>query len=72
MDTKIRDIINSKMNLLEQYVDENLHITSPSMVSVLITEIHQYYTQLEFEDRQYIDVIDDMINRGQGHRNTLH
>jgi len=72
MHTKIRDIINSKMNLLEQYVDENLHISSPSKVAVLITEIHQYYTQLEIEDRQYVDVIDDMINRGQGHRNILH
>ena len=62
MDTKIRDIINSKMNLLEEYVDANIHVTSPSKVAALITEIHQFYTQLELEDRQYVDVVDDMIS----------
>ena len=62
MDTKIRDIINNKMNQLEDYVDANIHVTSPSKVAALITEIHQFYTQLELEDRQYVDVVDDMIS----------
>ena len=62
MDTKIRDIINNKMNQLEDYVDANIHVTSPSKVAALISEIHQFYTQLELEDRQYVDVIDDMIS----------
>jgi len=65
MDTKIRDTINNKMNLLEEYVDDNLHVTSPSKVAALITEIHEFYTQLEVEDRQYVDVIDDMISRNR-------
>ena len=65
MDTKIRDIINNKMNQLEDYVDANIHVTSPSKVAALITEIHQFYTQLELEDRQYVDVIDDMISRNR-------
>ena len=30
MDTKIRDTINKKMNQLEDYVDANAHVTSPS------------------------------------------
>ena len=62
MDTKIRDTINNKMNQLEDYVDANVHVTSPSKVAALITEIHQFYTQLELEDRQYVDVVDDMIS----------
>jgi hypothetical protein len=62
MDTKIRDTINKKMNQLEDYVDANAHVTSPSKVAALISEIHQFYTQLELEDRQYVDVIDDMIS----------
>ena len=62
MDTKIRDTINKKMNKLEDYVDANAHVTSPSKVAALISEIHQFYTQLELEDRQYVDVIDDMIS----------
>tara|TARA_R110002074_G_scaffold149374_1_gene301923 strand:+ start:632 stop:871 length:240 start_codon:yes stop_codon:yes gene_type:complete len=62
MDTKIRDTINKKMNQLEDYVDANVHVTSPSKIAALISEIHQFYTQLELEDRQYVDVIDDMIS----------
>ena len=67
-----QEILNEKMNLLENYVDEDLHISQPSKVANLIADIHQSYTQLEYEDQQYVDVIDDMINRQNRAKGMLH
>ena len=67
-----QEILNEKVNLLENYVDEDLHISQPSKVANLIADIHQSYTLLEYEDQQYVDVIDDMINRQNRAKGMLH
>jgi len=59
----IRDKINEKMNLLEKYVELNLHQVEHYRVQKLLEEIHKYYSLLEPEDRQYVDVIDDIVGR---------
>jgi len=62
----IRDKINEKMNLLEKYVEMNLHQVDQYRVQKLLEEIHKYYSMLEPEDRQYVDLIDDIVGRNNG------
>ena len=59
----IRDKINEKMDKLENYVTKNVHLTHPHIVREHLKEVHKYYTLLEPEDRQYVDVIEDFIGR---------
>ena len=59
----IRDKINEKMDKLEDYVVKNAHLTHPHIVREHLKEVHKYYTLLEPEDRQYVDVIDEFVGR---------
>ena len=63
MTFNIRDIINDNLNLLEKYVDANIHMSDPYLVRKLLKEIHTYYTLLEIEDRHFVDMVDDCIGR---------
>ena len=59
----IRDKINEKMDKLEDYVAKNAHLTHPHIVREHLKEIHKYYTLLEPEDKQYVDVVEEYVGR---------
>ena len=59
----IRDKINEKMNKLEYYIASNAHFTHPHIVREHLKEIHKYYTLLEPEDKQYVDVVEEYVGR---------
>lgn len=57
----IREKINEKMNRLEELVTSNYHTSFPNIVKEHLKEIHPYYTMLEPEDRDYVDVIENIV-----------
>ena len=59
----IRDKVNEKMDRLEKLINNNHHLTHPQVVREHLKEIHKFYTLLEREDQQYVDVIEDFIGR---------
>ena len=59
----IREKINEKMEKLEKLVSSNYHTSCPHIVKEHIKEIHQYYSMLEPEDRDYVDCIENVIGR---------
>jgi hypothetical protein len=52
--TKTRNTINERMDILQNWMESNYHLTRPEVVTEHIETIAKFWSVLSEEDREYI------------------
>ena len=61
----VRDKIKSRMDHLQQLMEGNNHLERPEYVLDVIESVSKFWSALEDEDKEYIQIAQDAIKEGR-------
>lgn len=61
----LREKINDRMDLVQQYMESNLHLKDPHAVIVAIENVTKFWSVLSEEDQDYLHVARDAVEDGR-------
>lgn len=62
---ELLDKINERMDLVQSYMEGNIHIADPQTVIQAIENVSKFWTVLSEEDRDYLQVARDAVDERQ-------
>ena len=60
----VRDKIKSRMDHLQQLMEGNNHLDRPEYVLDVVESVSKFWSALEDEDKEYIQIASDCIRKG--------
>lgn len=64
----LRDKINERMDMVQQYMESNLHLKDPHAVIMAIESVSKFWSVLSEEDQEYLQVARDAVEDGRDWR----
>lgn len=59
---ELLDKINDRMDLVESYMEANIHLADPNTVLEAIESVSKFWSVLSDEDRDYLHVARDAVD----------
>ena len=63
-ESEVRDKIKSRMDHLQQLMEGNNHLDRPEYVLDVVESVSKFWSALEEEDKEYIQIASDCIRKG--------